>query len=225
MFYYHRKMPPQASSSKPQAAGPGLRSPGLRLGVGGLWRDHRGVASIEGIVVLSLLGAVFLCCLLLAQWGVHVQSAQMGARLLAFNSGDANLARFGRSADTATQTFSTGRWDTLASSLPTNWLNTMFTTLTDDYYSGYVKGQQRGRLTNTGRSLFSFSSRSVGYFSSSAAALNPWSGTAASARSTFMGIAYYVGRYRVSAQSISSIPTIPATIPLLETIYSRVGGR
>lgn len=187
--------------------------------------DDRGVASIEGIIVLSLLGAVFLCCLLLAQWGTRVQAAQMGARLLAFNSGDANLAKFGRSADAATQTFSTGRWDTLASSLPTNWLNTMFTALTDDYYSGNVTGKQKGRLTNTGRSLFSFSPATVGYFSTSAAALNPWSGTAASARSTFMGIAYYVGRYRVSPQSIGSLPTIPSAIPVLETIYSRVGGR
>jgi hypothetical protein len=184
------------------------------------------VAAIEGVLVFALLAAVLLACMLLGQWGTHLQNAQMGARLLAFNAGTTTLAKFGRTGDTATQTLATGAWDTLASSLPTSWLNTMFTALTDDRYSGRVKGKQRGRLASQGPSLFNFSSASVSYFSTSAAGSNPWSGTAAAAQSTFNGIAYYVGRYRVNPRTIGSKPTIPVTtVPALESIYARVGAR
>jgi hypothetical protein len=65
----------------------------------------------------------------------------------------------------------------------------------------------------------------MGYFSTSAAGSNSWSGTAAAAKTTFMGIAYYVGRNRVSPQSITAKPSIPSTIPVLESIYARSGVR
>jgi hypothetical protein len=198
---------------------------GVRTSAFALLLDDRGVAAIEGILVFALLAGVLLGCMLLGQWGTHLQNSQMGARLLAFNAGDANLAKFGRAGDTATQTFSTGVWDTLTTGLPTNWLNTMFTTLTDDYYAGRVKGTQRGRLPSQGRSLFDFTRASVSYFSNSSAASNAWSGTAASAKSTFDAIAFCVGHDRVNPWSLGSKPTIPATNAVLETIYTRVGVR
>jgi hypothetical protein len=187
--------------------------------------DDRGQAALEGVLVFVLLAGVLLGCMLLGQWGTHLQKSQMGARLLAFNAGDVNLARFGRAGDTATRTVTTGAWDTLASTLPTAWLNTMFTSLTDDRSSGRVKGTQRGRLANQSPSLVNFSAASVGYFSNSSAGSNSWSGTAGAAKTTFLGIAYYVGRYRVNPQSIGTKPTIPSAIAVVESIYARAGVR
>jgi hypothetical protein len=186
--------------------------------------DDRGVATIEGILVFALLAGVLLGCILLGQWGTHLQYSQMGARLLTFNAGDANLARFGRAGDSATQTFTTGGWDAYAGGLPAGWLNTMFV-LPNDRYSGRVRGTQRGRTPSQGQSLFAFSPASLGYHSSSSAASNTWGSSATDARSTFLGIAYYVGRYRVTPEGIGTKPAIPATIPVLESIYSRIGGR
>ncbi|MBM3330366.1 hypothetical protein FJY68_00785 [candidate division WOR-3 bacterium] len=189
-----------------------------------LCSDDRGLAVVEGILVFVLLAGVLLGCVLLGQWGTHLQNSQMGSRLLAFNAGSASLAKFGRAADTATQTLSSSSWDTLAAGLPAGWLNTMFV-LPNESYRGRVKGTQRGRLPTAGPSTFSFSPSSVGYFTSSGAATNPWKTTVTDARTTFMGIAYYVGRYRVSPQSIGSKQTIPPAIPVVESIYSRMGGR
>jgi len=198
---------------------------GVRTSAFALLPDDRGVATVEGILVFALLVGVMLGCILLGQWGMQLQNSQLGARLLAFNAGDANLARFGRVGDTATQTLTAGTWDTLAASLPTTWLNTMFTSLTDDRSSGRVKGRQRGRLASPGRSLFDFSPASMSYFSTSAAGTNSWSGTAGAAESTFLGIAYHVGRYQVSPQSIGAKPSIPVAIPVVESIYARAGVR
>jgi len=182
------------------------------------------VASVEGILVVAMLAGVLLACVLLGQWGTHLQSAQMGARLLTFNAGDLSLAKFGRTGDTATQTFTTGSWSAYAGTLPASWLNTMFV-LPNDRYAGRVKGTQRGRLPSQGQSMFSFSPTSVSYFSSSSASSNSWAATESLVRSTFYGIAYYVGRYRVAPAGIGSKPSIPAAIPVLETIYKRVGVR
>ena len=217
----------QSPKSKVRSADSELRTPNVRrlaFGARRCLRDDRGVAAVEGILVFALLGGVLLGCILLGQWGTHLQNAQMGARLLAFNAGDSSLAKFGRPADTATQTFSTGSWDTLAGTVPADWLNIMFV-LPNDRYSGRVKGTQAGRLPSQGQSLFSFSPASVGYFSGSSTASNPWGSSATDARSTFLGIAYYVGRYRVTPEGIGSKPTIPAAIPVLESIYTRIGVR
>jgi hypothetical protein len=65
----------------------------------------------------------------------------------------------------------------------------------------------------------------MGYVSTSAAGTNSWAGTAAAAESTFLGVAYYVGFNRVSPQSINAKPSIPSTIPVLESIYVRAGVR
>src|SRR5512137_1507704 len=97
--------------------------------------DDRGAAAIEGVIVVAILAGIFLGALLLGMWGTHLQSAQMGARLLAFDAGDDSLARYGRAGDEATQTFSRGTWDTLAPALPAGWLNTMFV-LPNDHFSG-----------------------------------------------------------------------------------------
>ena len=216
MCYYHKTMKPQASSLRPIH-----RSSFI---VHRLSSDDRGVASVEGILVVALLAGVLLACMLLGQWGTHLQSAQMGARLLTFNAGDLSLAKFGRTGDSATQTFSTGGWDAHAGALPAGWLNTMFV-LPNDRFAGRVKGTQRGRGPSQDKSMFTFSPTSVGYFSSSSASSNSWAATESVVRSTFYGISYYVGRYRVTPQGIGSKPTIPAAIPVLESIYSRVGVR
>jgi len=188
------------------------------------FRDDRGVAMIEGILVFALLCGVLLGCILLGQWGTNLQKTQMGARLLTFDAGDISLAKFGRPGDSATQTFTTGGWDAYAGTLPAGWLNTMFV-LPNDRYSGRVKGTQRGRLSSQGPSLFGFSPVSMGYFSSSAAASNSWASSTTGVRLTFLGIAYHVGRYRVTPEGLGSKPTIPAAIPVLESIYTRVGVR
>jgi len=188
------------------------------------FRDDRGVATVEGILVIALLVGVLLACILLGQWGTHRQYAQMGARLLTFNAGDVSLAKLGRTGNTATQTLSTGNWNAYAGTLPAGWLNTMFV-LPNDRYQGSVAGTQRGRGPGAGPSLFQYTSRSLGYSSASSAATNPWGSSATAARSTFLGIAYYVGFNRVTPQGLSTKPTIPAAIPVLESIYSRIGGR
>jgi hypothetical protein len=182
------------------------------------------VASLEGILVIGLLAGVLLVCILLGQWGTHLQYAQMGARLLTFNAGDVSLAKFGRAGNQATQTFTSGSWDAYAESVPANWLNTMFV-LPNDRYQGSVVGTQRGRQPGTGPSLLQYTSRSMGYRSGSSAATNPWAASESTVMSTFYGISYYVGRYRVTPEGLGSKPTIPTAIPVLETIYSRVGVR
>ncbi|MBN2464416.1 hypothetical protein JXD38_02160, partial [candidate division WOR-3 bacterium] len=131
------------------------------------------------------------------------------------------------SGNTATQTFSSSAWDTLSnvSALPTTWLNTMFVGLSNDRYAGSVSGTQHGRLAGQGPSMFDYVPASVGYHSAAAAATNPWADSVSDVQSTFMGIVYYVGRYQVDPQTIGTKPTIPATIPVVESIYARVGVR
>jgi hypothetical protein len=182
------------------------------------------VAALEGILVFVLLAGVLLGVMLLGQWGTHLQSSQMGARLLTFNAGSTSLAKFGRAGDSATQTFSTGGWDAYAGTLPASWLNMMFV-LPNDRYSGRVKGTQRGRQSSSAPSLFAFTGASVSYFSNSSATSNSWAVSESVARTTFNGIAYYVGRYRVTPQSIGSKPTIPSAIPVVESIYRKAGIR
>ncbi len=219
MRYYHNR----GSETVDRGPETGARSPSSVFRLRS-FRDDRGVAALEGILVFALLAGVLLGCMLLGQWGIHLQNTQMGARLLTFNAGNTALAQFGRTGDSATQTFTTGGWDAYAGTLPASWLNTMFV-LPNDRYSGRVKGTQRGRLSSPTPSMFTFSRASVGYYSSSSASSNSWVSSEAAARSTFYGIAYYVGRYRVTPQGIGSKPTIPAAIPVLETVYSRIGGR
>jgi hypothetical protein len=189
--------------------------------------DDRGVATLEGILVFALLVGVMLGCILLGQWGMQLQKSQMGARLLTFNAGDSALAQFGRAGDTAKQTVTVTPWDTITGidTLPTSWLNTMFTSLTNDRSSGRVKGRQRGRLASPGRSLFDFSTASMAYFSTSAAGSNSWAGTAADAKSTFLAISYNVSLYQVDPQSIGAKPSIPHTFPVLESIFVFSGVR
>jgi hypothetical protein len=204
----------------------GLKLPALRGSLAErLRRDNRGVAALEGILVFALLAGVLLGCMLLGQWGTHLQNTQMGARLLAFNAGDFSLARFGRSGDSATQTSSTVSWDTMVTGLPSNWLTGMFSGLTNDRYSGRVKGTQRGRAPSQGVSMFSFSRASAGYFSLSSAGTNSWMGSDTSARRKFLGVAYSVGRYGTRVDTLHSAPTIPSAIPVLESIYARAGIR
>jgi hypothetical protein len=220
MYCYHRKVRTPKCERRTSDSGVWRLASGVRRCL----RDDRGLAAVEGMLVFALLSGVLLGCILLGQWGTHLQNSQMGARLLTFNAGDVSLARFGRVGDSATQTFTTGNWDANAGTLPASWLNTMFV-LPNDRYSGRVKGAQRGRLSSPTPSLFAFSRASVSYFSNSSTASNTWASSTTAVRSTFLGIAYYVGRYRVAPQSIGSKPTIPATIPVLESIYSRIGGR
>jgi hypothetical protein len=191
------------------------------------FRDDRGQAALEGILVFAFLVAVLLGCMLLGQWGMHLQYAQMGARMLTFNASDEPLAKLGRPGNTATQTLSSSDWDTLSgvSALPTAWLNTMFVGLSNDRYAGRVAGTQHGRLAGQGPSMFDYAPASVGYHSGAAAATNPWADTTSDVRSMFMGIAYNVGRYRLDPQTISTKPTVPPAIAVLESIYARSGVR
>jgi hypothetical protein len=170
--------------------------------------DDRGAAAIEGIIVVAILAGIFLGALLLGMWGTHLQSAQMGARLLAFDAGDDSLARYGRAAPT----------------LPAGWLNTMFV-LPNDHFSGRVTGTQYGRSPTQGASLFDFGPAALGYHSGSSAGSNSWRDSEPGVQATFRGIMYYVGFNQETPEGLSSIPEIPPAIPLVETIYGRAGIR
>jgi hypothetical protein len=219
MRYYHRKVRTPKCERRSADSGVWRSAYGVRRCL----RDDRGVAMLEGILFFLLLAGVLLACIILGQWGTHLQNAQLGARLLAFNAGNDSVAKFGRAGDQATQTFTTGSWDTLAGILPANWLNMMFV-LPNERFCGRVSGTQRGRLPGQTPSIFDFSSASMGYFSNSCAASNPWGDSEPVVQSEFLNIAYYVGRYRVDPKNLDSIPGIPPAIPLLETIYGRVPG-
>ena len=102
---------------------------------------------LEGLLVFALLAGVLLGCVLLGQWGVHLQYAQMGARLLAFDAGDVFLAKFGRTGDEAVQTFTRDSvsWSAYSSTLPAAWLGLLLDSLPNDRYAGSVRGTRRGR--------------------------------------------------------------------------------
>src|SRR5512137_186976 len=131
------------------------------------------------LVFLGLVGAL-LGVILLGQWAVQLQNAQMGARLLAFNAGDQTLARFGRPANQAETTFSRDSvvWSSFAAfdDLPVSWFNTLFT-MHNDRRSGRVRGVQSGRLASRhSSSLFEFARATLGFNSGSASACNAWDG-------------------------------------------------
>ena len=223
MCCYHSR----GSKAGGRGPGTGARSPSSVFRLPS-FRDDRGVATLEGILLFAMLAGVLLGVMLLGQWGTHRQYAQMGARLLTFDAGDESLATFGRpGGDAATEsTFSSGTWDTYAESLPADWLNTMFVDLPNPSRSASVTGTQQGRLPSQGTSLFGFSPASLGYHSASSAASDPWADTTADVRSTFLGIAYWVGYNASTPEGLGSIPTIPHSgLPLLESIYTRVGVR
>ena len=116
--------------------------------------------------------------------------------------------RFGRAGDTATRTVTAEAWDTLTTGLPTTWLNVMFTSLTDDRSAGRVRGRQRGRLASPGRSLFDFSTATMGYVSTSAAGTNSGRGGSKRARArslsrtTAMRAARTLSRARVVTRGV-----------------------
>ena len=199
------------------------------------FRDDRGVAMLEGILIFALIAGVLLGCILLGQWGTHLQYTQMGARLLTFNAGTASVAnndsvaKFRRFGDQAEQRFSRDsvEWGTYSGFgiLPVSWIDVFFV-LPNDRYTGSVRGKQPGRLPGQGPSLFDFSPTSMGYHSRASAATNAWADTAANVEFKFMGLAYWVGYNEMTPEGLDHIPEVPRTnpdLPLLESIYTRVG--
>ena len=224
MCYYHKPMKVQSPKSEVQCAN-GRRGVRLSLRLG--LRDDRGVAMIEGILLVALLAGVLVGCMLLGQWGTHRQYAQMGARLRTFDAGTDSVARFQRLSDQTSQTLSRDSvtWGTHFSGLPVpvNWLD-LFFVLHNDRLSGSRKGTQQGRLPSQGPSMFDFSPASLGYHSGASAATNSWADTAANVELTFLGIAYWVGYNETTPQGLGFKPEIPASgLPILDTIYARVG--
>ncbi len=204
-----------------------LRDFGVRTPAFALLLDDRGVAMLEGIVLVALLASVLLGCMLLGQWGTHRQYAQMGARLRTFDAGTDSVARFQRLSDSTSQTLSRDSvtWGTYfsGSPVPVNWLD-LFFVLHNDRLSGSRQGIQQGRQPSTGPSLFDFSPRSLGYHSGASAATNSWADTAENVRLTFLGIAYWVGYNDTTPEGLGTKPQIPASgLPILDTIYARVG--
>ena len=186
--------------------------------------DDRGVAALEGILVFALLAGVFLACLLLAQWGSSLQSAQMGARLMAFDAGDAELARLGKPSNVPAQQFTSENWDTLVNSVTANWLGNMFT-LSNGDVSGSVTGTARGRAPGQG-SLFTYAPAALGYHANGwAAASDPWGMPESVVQSSFLRIAYHVGLTRANPGELDSTSAreIPHGDTVLETIYRLVG--
>jgi hypothetical protein len=72
--------------------------------------------------------------------------------------------------------------------------------------------------------MFDFSSASMGYFSNASAASNPWADDPAEVYETFLGISYWVGYHQdTTMETLSSVPVIPASIEVAETIFGRLG--
>ena len=186
--------------------------------------DDRGAAAVEGLLVVALLGGLFLAGLLLAQWGIGLQSAQMGARLLAFDVGDVTLARLGKPANLPVQQFTSATWDTLVNRTHADWLSGMFA-LSNGDFSGSVTGTVHGRIPGQ-RSMFAYTYKTMGYYSNGwSAASYLWAIPESVLRSTFTRIAYYVGYYRVSPSGLNSTcaQPIPRGDTVLETFYHLVG--
>ena len=189
--------------------------------------DDRGAATVEGILVFAMLAGVLLGVMLLGQWGERLQYSQMGARLLAFDAGDTSLAKFGRGWDQASRTVvqDSITWDTYFGTLPVDWFNALFV-LPNVHVSSNVQGTQQGRLPSRGQNLFEFSRASLNYRSGASAASNPWADTTADVELTFLGITYWVGYNRSMPGGLDSVPVIPPSgLPLLESIYARLGVR
>ena len=186
--------------------------------------DDRGVAALEGLLVFSLFAGLFLACLLLAQWGSSLQSAQMGARLLAFDAGDVALARLGKSSNVPVQQFTSENWDARVSTVTAGWLGGMFV-LPKGSFLGSVTGTSSGRQPGQG-SLFGFAHKVMGYHAQGwSAASDPWASPESVAKLTFTRIAYYVGLTRTSPSALDSTSAraIPPGNAVLETIYARAG--
>jgi hypothetical protein len=186
--------------------------------------DDRGVAALEGLLIVALLAGVFLACLLLGQWGTSLQSAQMGARLLAFDAGDVELARLGKPSNQPIQQFTKENWDTLVNSVTADWLSGMYT-LSNGGFSGSVTGTTRGRVPGQG-SLFEYTSATMGYHANGwAAACDPWGMSESVVQSAFIRIAYHVGLTRASPGDLDSTSArpIPQGDTVVETIYGLLG--
>jgi len=186
--------------------------------------DDRGAAALEGIIVFAVIAGVFLACLLFAQWGTSLQSAHMGSRLLAFDAGDAELARVGKPLNQPAQQIASENWDTLVNSGTAVWLNNMFT-LTNRGVSGSVTGTARGRIPGQG-SLFAYAPRVLGYHADNwASASDQWAMSDTVVRSFFLHIAYYVGLFRMDPADLDSTTAepIPHGNAILDTIYQRSG--
>jgi len=198
---------------------------GLRLGLRLSLCDDRGVAALEGLIVFAILAGVFLAGLLLGQWGIGLQTAHMGARLLAFDAGDVELAKLGKPSNQPAQQFTGANWDTLAHGVNASWLSNMFT-LSNGDFSGSVTGSSRGHVPGQGVSLFEYAPKTMGYGASGwAAASDPWRMPESVVGSTFIRIAYRVGLTRVSPSALDSTSArpIPHGDTVLETIYGLVG--
>lgn len=191
--------------------------------------DQQGVAALEGILVFAVIAGVLFACLLISQWSSSLQCGQMGARLLAFDAGDVELARMGRPSRRPVQQVTHGEWDTLPGISPATagWLGGMFT-LSNDFISARVTDTTHGRLPGPG-SLFNLSPATMSYFSRDwTAAANPWNMTESTVRLAFLNIAYRVGRERLSPDVLDSLKAQaipPAYSAIVETIYSRLGVR
>jgi hypothetical protein len=191
--------------------------------------DERGAAALEGIIVAAVFAGVFFASVLMSRWGTSLQFGQMGARLLAFDAGDVELAKLGKSSRRPVQKFESSNWDTIAKIDPAtaDWLGGMFV-LSNDYYSAGVSDTTHGRLPGQTRSLFHYGPTTMSYFTHNwSAAANPWVMSESIVRLTFLNISYHVGRYQTSPYVLDSTNAqqIPYSIPVLETVYARIGIR
>jgi hypothetical protein len=191
-------------------------------------RDDRGVAATEAMLVLALLGGVFFAGLLLARWSTSLQSAQMGARLLAFDAGDVDFAKLGKPSRTATRQLVAETWDTLVDTLvdasKSGWLTGMFA-LTNTRSTNRVTGSAQGRMPGQ-KSVFDYSPATMAYHASGwATASNPWGIPESVVRSSFLRIAFNVGRYQVDTSGFVSmvVQPLPTSPAILETIFGRAG--
>jgi hypothetical protein len=197
---------------------------GLRRAARGMRLGDRGVAALEGLLVVAMLAGFFCACLLLSSWGTSLQSAQMGARLLAFNAGNVNLAKVGKPLSQPTQQFASQNWVLLFNSPTASWLGNMFT-LRDSNVTGNDLGTAKGRLPGQA-SLFSYPPATMGCNAHGWAGISdPWGMPESVAQSTYLRIAYHVGLNRTTPSGLDSTSAraIPHGDTCLETIYHKVG--
>jgi len=193
--------------------------------------DERGVATIEAIIVFVVLVGVFFTCLLLGRWGTGLQSAQMGARLLAFDAGDTALAKLGLSSRRPSQVFVTEDWDTLVDSLVSpakaHWLDNTFS-LANQLVTGSVTGTAQGRAPRQSGNLFSHPRTTLGYHARDwATSSNSWGMPESLVEDKFLLIWGNLVLSKTDTTGITAmeVTPIPQQLEIIETIFGRAGIR
>ena len=154
--------------------------------------NDQGQAALEGVLAVAVLGGVFLASLFLAQWGLGLQSAHMGARLLAFEAGDYPTAAQGKPANHPLQNTDAdlhdGDW---GSGFASGIMHIIHKIFSQGDIHGQVTGTTRGRVPGQS-TLFSYASKVMGYHADYWASSDPWKVDKTAVKVVFYLVAWFV---------------------------------